>query len=386
MSAIEPFEIAVPEADLDDLRARLARTRFPEPIPETGWDYGTEPGYLRGLCEYWREKYDWRAWEARLNRFPQFKTRIEGVDLHFLHVRSRHENAFPLIITHGWPGSIFEFYKIIGPLADPEAHGGDAADAFHVVCPSIPGYGFSSAPPSPGWDCKKMAEVNVALMERLGYPHYGAQGGDWGAIISTYTGFADPAHCAGVHLNMAVARPPKDSDPRAGLSEAELEGVKGFGDFKRNETGYQAIQGTKPQTLGYGLNDSPAGLAAWIVEKFRTWGDTDGDVESQFTRDELLTNITIYWVTQSITSSARLYCESMRSGTFGTAATKLEVPTGVALFPREIYHPPRAWVERCYNVVRWTEMAAGGHFAALEEPALLVDDVRGMFRGLREGS
>ncbi len=383
MSETRPFEIAIPEAELEDLRTRLARTRFPEPIPDTGWDYGTDPAYLRELCEYWREKYDWRAWEARLNRFPQFVTPIDGVDLHFLHVRSRHEHAFPLVITHGWPGSIFEFYKIIDPLVDPVAHGGDAADAFHVVCPSIPGYGFSSAPPAPGWDCVKMAELNATLMERLGYRRYGAQGGDWGAIISTYLGFADPEHCAGVHLNMAVARPPRGGDPRAGLSEAELAGVQAFGEFKRNETGYQAIQGTKPQTLGYGLNDSPAGLAGWIVEKFRTWGDTDGDVESQFTRDELLTNITIYWVTQSITSSARLYCESMRNGTFGTADRRLEVPTGVALFPREIYHPPRAWVEGCYNVTRWTEMPAGGHFAALEEPALLADDVRAFFRTLR---
>ncbi len=383
MSELRPFTIEVSDAELDDLRARLAATRFPAPIPGSGWDYGTDSEYLEALCGYWRDHYDWRVWEARLNAFAQWKTEIDGVDLHFLHVRSPHEDAFPLIITHGWPGSIVEFHKVIGPLTDPTAHGGDAADAFHVVCPSLPGYGFSSAPPERGWDCKRMASVNTALMERLGYERYGAQGGDWGAIISTYTGFADPAHCKGVHLNMAVARPPRGEDIRAGLSDDELEGLRRFSEFRKLETGYQAIQGTKPQTLGVGLNDSPAGLAAWIVEKFRTWSDCDGDVESQFSRDELLTNVMIYWVTQSITSSARLYYESMRSGTFGPSDERLEVPTAVALFPRELFHPPRAWVERHYNLVRWTPMPSGGHFAALEEPERLVDDVRAFFKTLR---
>jgi len=383
MPEITPFEIAVPDVTLEDLRERLARTRFPAPIPNTGWDYGTEPGYLRELCGYWRDKYDWRSWEARLNRFPQFRTEIDGAGLHFIHARSPHESALPLIITHGWPGSIFEFYKIIEPLTDPTAHGGDAGDAFHVVCPSIPGYGFSDAPPEPGWDCRKMAEQNVSLMARLGYERYGAQGGDWGAMISAFTPVLDPEHCIGIHLNMAIAAPPKDGDPRAGLTERELAGLREFSEWRKQETGYQAIQGTKPQTLGYGLNDSPAGLAAWIVEKFRTWSDCGGDVETRFSRDELLTNITIYWVSESITSSARLYCESMRAGSFGRIADRVEAPTGIALFPGELIHPPRAWVERIFHVTRWTEMPSGGHFAALEEPARLVEDVRAFFRAHR---
>lgn len=381
--AITPFEIAVPEAVLEDLRERLARARYPEAVPGSGWDYGTEPGYLRELCTYWRDKYDWRSWEARLNRFDQWKTVINGIDLHFVHVRSPHANARPLCITHGWPGSIFEFYKMIDPLTDPTSHGADAADAFHVVCPSIPGYGFSSAPPEPGWDTTKMAAVNIELMRRLGYERYGVQGGDWGAMISTHMGLQDAEHCAGVHLNMAIAAPPKPrdgSDPRAGLSEKELEGVARYRHFKRYETGYQAIQGTKPQTLGYALNDSPTGLAAWIVEKFRTWGDTGGDVESSFTRDELLTNIMIYWVTESATSSARLYRESMEQGSFGRFEGRVEVPVGIALFPEEIFRPPRSWVEEQFNVTHWTEMPRGGHFAALEEPARLTEDVRVFFR------
>jgi pimeloyl-ACP methyl ester carboxylesterase len=383
MTAIEPFKIAVSDAALTDLRERLARTRFPDPIPHTGWDYGTEPGYLRDLCDYWRETYDWRAWEARLNRFAQYRTEIQGVGVHFIHVRSRHQDAMPLIVTHGWPGSIFEFYKIIEPLTDPAAHGGGAGDAFHVVCPSIPGYGFSDAPPEPGWDCRKMAEINVALMARLGYARYGAQGGDWGAMISTFTGILDAPHCAGIHLNMAIASPPKGGDPRSGLTEKELDGLRRFSEWRKNETGYQAIQGTKPQTLGYGLNDSPAGLAAWIIEKFRTWSDCGGDIEARFSRDELLTNIMIYWVSQSITSSARLYCESMRAGSFGSIEERVDVPTGIAVFPGELMHPPRAWVERTFNVTRWTEMPSGGHFAALEEPARLVEDVRAFFRDYR---
>ncbi len=303
--------------------------------------------------------------------------------IHFIHVRSRHENALPLIVTHGWPGSIFEFYKIIEPLTDPTAHGGAAGDAFHVVCPSIPGYGFSDAPPEPGWDCRKMAEINVALMARLGYERYAAQGGDWGAMISTFTGLLDAPHCVGIHLNMAIAAPPKDGDPRAGLTEKELEGLRRFSEWRKNETGYQAIQGTKPQTLGYSLNDSPAGLAAWIVEKFRTWSDCGGDIESRFSRDELLTNVMIYWVSQSITSSARLYCESMRAGSFGRIEERVDVPTAIAVFPGELMHPPRAWVERIFNLARWTEMPSGGHFAALEEPARLVEDVRAFFRDYR---
>jgi len=381
--AIEPFRIEVPDAVLDDLRARLARTRLPDQIEGAGWDYGTERGYLQELIAHWRSAYDWRIHEARLNAFPQFRTEIDGQRVHFLHVRSPHEDAFPLIVTHGWPGSIWEFHKVLGPLTDPTAHGGEARDAFHVVCPSIPGYGFSDPPRTRGWDARRMAEVNAALMARLGYDRYGAQGGDWGSIISTYNAVADPEHCAGIHLNMVVALPPADGDPTAGLSDEEKLAVADLLRFQKEETGYQQIQGTRPQTLGYALNDSPAGLAAWIVEKFRAWSDCGGDVESRFTKDELLTNITLYWVTGSITSSIRLYCETMRSGLWSAGPPRVAVPTGCAIFPKELYRAPRAWAERIYDVKQWTKMPRGGHFAALEEPELLVEDVRRFFRRLR---
>ncbi len=396
MSDIEPFRIDVPESVLDDLRERLSRTRFPDPIEGSGWAYGTDADYLRELCTYWREKFDWRAQERLLNGFDQFTTSIFDHRVHFLHARSRHENAFPLILTHGWPGSVFLFHKIIAPLTDPTAHGGRAEDAFHVVCPSIPGYGWSEAPREPGWDVRRMAEVNAALMARLGYERYGAQGGDWGSMIASQNALIDAEHCAGLHLNMVVATPPEGvANPAEDLTPRELASLAASMRFQQNETGYSSIQGSKPQTLGVGLNDSPAGLAAWIVEKFRTWGDcggdpnkrftpeAGGDVETRFTKDELLTNVTLYWVTQSITSSTRLYCETMRSGRWAPLEAQVEVPTGCALFPGEIFRAPRAWAERFYNVVHWTEFERGGHFPALEEPELLVGDVREFFAEVR---
>ena len=381
---ITPFKIEVTDATLADLRERLARTRFPDQLEGANWDYGTELTYLRKLVAYWQDGFDWRAQERLLNSFPQFTTTIDDHRVHFLHVRSPHENAFPLVVTHGWPGSIFEFHKILGPLTDPTQHGGDARDAFHVVCPSIPGYGFSEPPRTRGWDAQRMAGMNAKLMARLGYSRYGAQGGDWGSIISTQTALVDPQHCAGIHLNMVVAMPPQGvANPMEGLNEVEMKAVGDLFSFQKDETGYQQIQGSKPQTLGYGLNDSPAGLAAWIVEKFRTWSDCGGDVEKRFTKDELLTNVMIYWVTNSITSSTRLYYETMKSGRFGPASTRIEVPTGCAIFPKEIYRAPRAWAEKSFNVQQWTVMPSGGHFAALEEPKLLVDDVRSFFGMLR---
>ena len=383
-AGIESFRIEVPDDILDDLSERLARTRYPDQLDGAGWSYGTELEYLRELVGYWRERFDWRAQEEGLNRVPHFRTDVDGLAVHFIHVRSPEQDAVPLLITHGWPGSVFEFHKIIGPLSDPASHGGRREDAFHVVCPSMPGYGFSDRPRQPGFDVRAVAEVEAALMARLGYDSYGAQGGDWGAIVSTWLGIVDREHCRGVHLNMVPVRPPPGAeDPREGLSEREREGVLAYRRFREEETGYQAIQGTKPQTLGYGLHDSPAGLAAWIVEKFRSWSDCGGDVESRFTKDELLTNAMIYWVTGTITSSVRLYCESRRSGRFGPAEQRVEAPTGCAIFPAEILRPPRAWAERLYNVVRWTEMPSGGHFAALEEPDLLVADIRAFFAELR---
>jgi microsomal epoxide hydrolase len=382
--AVEKFEIFVPDAVLEDLRERLARTRWPDQVPGSGWDYGTELAYLQQLCEYWREKFDWRRQEALLNGFDHFRTEIDGQKLHFIHARSPVEGALPLLITHGWPGSVFEFYKILGPLTDPEAHGGSAADAFHVVCPSMPGYGWSGPTTRPGWDAREVARVEAALMARLGYSRYGAQGGDWGAIVTTLLGLEDAAHLAGIHLNMVVAVPPAgDANPMEGLSPAELQALGDMANFQKNETGYQQIQGTKPQTLGTGLNDSPAGLAAWIVEKFRTWSDCDGDVEKCFSKDELLTNITIYWVTQTINSSVRLYCETMRAGLFGPAPSRVEVPTGAAIFPKEIFRPPRRWAEAAFDIRQWSVFESGGHFAALEEPEALVADVRTFFRELR---
>jgi microsomal epoxide hydrolase len=382
--AIEKFEIRVSDQDLDDLRERLSRTRWPDQIPGSGWDYGTELGYLQELCEYWREKFDWRAQEALLNRFEHYRTEIDAQPLHFLHARSKVPEALPLVITHGWPGSVFEFYKILGPLTDPESHGGDRADAFHVVCPSMPGYGWSGPTREPGWDVRRVAGVVAKLMARLGYARYGAQGGDWGALVTTHLGLLDAAHLCGLHLNMVVAGPPPGAaDPMEGVSPEEAQGIADLGQFQLHETGYQQIQGTKPQTLGYALTDSPAGLAGWIVEKFRSWSDCDGDVERRFTKDELLTNVMIYWVTRTINSSVRLYCESMRAGRFAVADEKVEVPTGCAIFPKEMIRPPRRWAEAYFDVQRWSVMESGGHFAALEEPRVLVEDVRAFFRELR---
>ena len=297
--AVRPFTIRVPEATLLDLKARLARARLPEPLAGPGWDLGTDVAYLRQLIDYWRDRFDWRAQERLLNRMEQFTTTIDGLTIHFVHRRSPHAGAMPLLVTHGWPGSIAEFAKIIGPLTDPAAHGGRTEDAFHVVMPSIPGFGFSTAPRAAGMDPARVAGIEAALMARLGYTRYGVQGGDWGAIIGTQVAARHPAQVAGLHLNMCTAPAPAGADPNAGLTDAELARLKVRQVFQAEETGYQQIQGTKPQTIGIALTDSPVGLAAWIVEKFRTWCDCDGNPEAVFTKDELLTNITLYWVTQS---------------------------------------------------------------------------------------
>jgi microsomal epoxide hydrolase len=381
---MEKFRIDVPDSVLEDLRERLGRTRFPDQLEGAEWGYGTELGYLKQLCDYWRDSFDWRAQERLLNSFDQYRTKVDDIDLHFIHQRSNEPDAVPLVITHGWPGSVFEFYKIIGPLTDPAAHGGKAEDAFHVVCPSMPGYGFSSAPRKPGFDPRAVAETISKLMAELSYERYGAQGGDWGAIVTTWLGALDKPHVLGIHLNMVVAGPPAGAEnPTEGVSPQELSEMTANAELMQNEVGYQHIQGTKPQTLGYGLNDSPAGLAGWIVEKFHTWSDCGGDVESRFSKDELLTNIMIYWVTQSITSSTRLYCETRRAGAAGQPTDKLEVPTAAAVFPRELFKPPQAWAAARFDLRRWTRFDSGGHFAALEEPEALVEDIRAFFRELR---
>jgi microsomal epoxide hydrolase len=382
-TAVRPFTINVPDAVLADLKARLRNPRIPDSLKGDGWDLGTDVRYLRELVDYWRDRFDWRAAERRLNQMEQFTTTIDGLTVHFVHRRSKHPNAFPLLITHGWPGSIAEFTKVIGPLTDPPAHGGAAADAFHVVMPSIPGFGFSDKPREPGWDPARIASLEAALMARLGYTRYGVQGGDWGSIISTQVALADPARVAGLHINMCLAGAPPGGDPNAGLTQAEIERVKQRQVFQAEETGYQQIQGTKPQTIGIALNDSPTGLAAWIVEKFRTWCDCQGNPETVFTKDELLTNITLYWVTQTAASSARIYYEQ-RHPLSPPNTRRIETPTACADFPKEIIWSPRRWLEARYNITRWTAMPRGGHFAAMEQPQLLVDDVRAFFRGLRQ--
>jgi pimeloyl-ACP methyl ester carboxylesterase len=386
---IEPFKIAVRDSVLRDLQERLGKTRWPNQIEGTGWEYGVPVEYMREFVEHWRTKYDWREQEQKLNAFPQFVTRIDGLDIHFVHVRSKHENALPLVIVHGWPGSFVEFTKIIGPLTDPVAHGGKAEDAFHVVCPSLPGFGFSSKPNERGWSSQRMAEVIAKLMGRLGYERYGAQGGDWGSGIARWLAANDGAHCIGGHSNFPGGSRPAE-DPMRGVTEQELarfeQRVKDLNDHRA----YGAIQGTRPLTLGYSLNDSPAGLAAWIVDKFWAWSDHGGDLDNSFTKDELITNVMIYWVTESMPSSTRIYFESQHNLPRPPSMTPFRgggkaSPMGFALFPKEINVPPRAWVERSMGgqLFHWTEMPRGGHFAAMEQPGLLVEDVRAFFRKVR---
>ena len=380
-TAVRPFTIDVPDEVLVDLRDRIAQTRFPDEIG-TDWSYGTDLAYLKELLTYWGETFDWRDEERRLNRFDQYTTRIDGLDIHFIHQRSLEADALPLLITHGWPSSIAEFAKIIGPLTDPVAHGGRAEDAFHVVAPSVPGFGFSDRPTEPGFGPDRIADINAELMARLGYERYGAQGGDFGSFISRWLAYTHAPHVVGLHLNYLTGGPPPGDDTATEmLSVAELERMRQVQAFMSERSGYQAIQGTKPQTLGYGLNDSPAGLAAWLLQIFR-WCDCDGDIEVVFTKDELLTNATIYWATQTITSSTRLYYEARHATSAGTLG-RVEVPTAAAIFPHDVSMVPRPWAEAYYNITRWTEMAHGGHFAALEQPDLLVDDLRAFFRDLR---
>ena len=348
------------------------------PDPGTGWEYGIPIDYLQQLVAYWRDHYDWRAEEDRLNSFEHYRTRIGGQGIHFIHARSAHPEALPLLLTHGWPGSIVEFLDVIPRLTDPEAHGGTAGDAFHVIAPSLPGYGFSEPPRTPGWDVQRIAETFVELMARVGYPRYVAQGGDWGAQVTTRIGGLDPRHCAALHLNMAPGVPPPGPESLTDEEQADLAAMKRF---TGEESGYANEQGTKPQTLAVGLNDSPAGLLAWIVEKFRAWSDCDGDPERCFTRDQLITNVMLYWITQTGASSARLYWETRRSS--AAPPPFVDLPTGVARYPKEVLRWPRSWVERQFNVVRWEVMDRGGHFPAMEQPDLFVDDLRQFFRTIR---
>lgn len=378
---VQEFVIHVEAAVLADLKSRLERTRFPDQIPGSGWEYGSDRDYMEELLEYWRTQYDWREHEAELNELSHFKTPIDGIDTHFIHVRSKEPNALPLVITHGWPGSVYEFLDVIGPLTDPVHYGRTAQDAFHLVLPSMPGYGFSGASRDLGMSVDRVAGVVAKLMKRLGYDRYGAQGGDWGSGVASWLARDYPERVVGIHLNMVGGGPPEGmQNPEEGIPAWELRRHKERAAWWRGENAYGNIQGSKPLTLAYGLNDSPAGLAAWIVEKFRTWSDCDGDIESRFTKDQLLTNIMLYWVTETMPSAVRLYYESRRSGRRGG---RVDVPTAIAVFPGEIVFSPRKWVEARYNVAQWTEMPRGGHFAAMEEPELFVEDVTKFFRAVR---
>ncbi len=366
MSDIRPFRIAVPDQDLADLRDRLLRTRWPEPECVDDWSQGIPLAYVRELARYWARDYDWRVREARLNTFDQFVTEIDGLDIHFIHQRSTDPEALPLVITHGWPGSIVEFTHVIEPLT---------AD-FHVVCPTLPGYGFSGKPTTAGWKVERIAAAWDTLMKRLGYHRYGAQGGDWGAAVTTQIG-RNGLGCIGIHTNMPIGRP-------AGAMESptpvEVDALASLASYQKWEAGYSKQQSTRPQTVGYGLADSPVGQLAWIVEKLQAWSDCDGHPENVFSRDEMLDNVMLYWITNSAASSARLYWESF--GSFA-AGGRVEVPTGVASFPKEIIKAPRSWCEAGYAVTHWTDMPRGGHFAAWEQPELFVEDVRRFFSATR---
>ncbi|HSF05013.1 MAG TPA: epoxide hydrolase [Methylomirabilota bacterium] len=380
--APRPFTISVPADVLGDLRARLSRVRWPDTVPGGGWSYGTDLAYLKDLVAYWQDVYDWRRHEAELNRLRQFTVPLAGIELHFVHEPGVGPAPLPLLLSHGWPGSIVEFQRLIPMLTDPARFGADPADAFTVVAPSLPGYAFSFRPDQPRFGVAEIAEAFATLMtDVLGYGRYAAQGGDWGGFITSCLGVTHPDRLAGIHLNLLAVR--RDAALTASATPEEKTYFVELEHWLREETGYQWIQGTRPQTLAYGLTDSPAGLAAWIVEKFRAWSDCGGDIERRFPKDVLLTNIMLYWVTGAIGSSFWPYYARRHSPWPISERRPVTVPTAYAAFPREILRPPRSLAERVYNIRRWTPMPAGGHFAALEEPELLVADIRAFFRELR---
>jgi pimeloyl-ACP methyl ester carboxylesterase len=380
MSTPEPFRIHVSHDELDDLRRRIRATRWPSRECVKDWSQGLPLSYAQEIADYWAERYDWRAREARINEFPQFRLQLQGLGIHFIHVRSSEPNAVPLIMTHGWPGSVVEFLKVIRPLAEPRQYGGNAGDAFHVVCPSLPGYGFSDKPTEAGFGIPRIAEIWDELMLALGYTEYFAQGGDWGAAVTTEIAAQNRGHCRAIHLNMPLAQPtPEALQKPTSQDKAALDARARFRD---QETAYAMLQMTKPQTLGYGLADSPMGQATWILEKFMTWTDCNGHPENAISRDELLDNVMFYWLSNSGASSARLYWESFRTSLGGTSTIKL--PTGCSLFPKELSKPARSWVERRYEkLIYWNELPKGGHFAAFEQPELFIREVRDYFRLLR---
>ncbi|MCE3248775.1 MAG: Epoxide hydrolase 1 [Geminicoccaceae bacterium] len=377
--AITAFSYRAPQSALDDLRERLAQARWPEREPVDDWSQGVPLARLRALVEHWRAGYDWRRCEARLDRLDQYRTAIDGLDIHFVHVRSPHADALPILITHGWPGAVIEFLDVIDPLTDPAAHGGRAEDAFHVIAPSLPGFGFSGKPAERGWNAGRVARAWAELMVRLGYERYVAQGGDWGAVVTTEMARQRPAGLAAIHLNMPLVIP--NPVPTEGLSAEEQRAVERYQRFLSDGFGYFLLQATRPQTIGYALTDSPVGQAAWIYEKFQAWTDNHGQPEDALTQDEMLDVITLYWLTETAASSARMYLEN---AAVTGAPPVIEMPVGCSIFPREIVPAPRRWAERVYpNLIHWNELDRGGHFAAFEQPALFTRELRDCFRSVR---
>jgi pimeloyl-ACP methyl ester carboxylesterase len=385
----QPFSVAIPDEVLADLKERLARIRWPDDFANSQWEYGTNLDYLKELVEYWRDEYDWRQHEDAINAFSQYRSTIDGIPIHFIHEPGKGPRPMPLILSHGWPWTFWDFHKVIRPLSGPAAFGGDPTDAFDVVVPSLPGYGFSTPLTKPGINFWRTADLWVTLMQDvLGYQRFAAQGGDWGALISHQLGHKYADRLIGVHTNLMA---PLDLFSSA-LPDASWFGPEEQGWHEKNthfsdaESGYYALQTTKPQTLTYAINDSPVGLCAWILEKRRTWSDCDGDVEKRFTKDELLTTMTLYWVTQSFGTSARYYYEALHNPWQPShdRTPVIEAPTGVSVFLEEVLLMPRRWADSYYNLKRWTEMPSGGHFAPMEEPDLLVEDIRAFFRPLRE--
>ena len=382
---VTPFRVKVPEADLADLARRLRHTRWPERETVADWSQGVPLAYVQDLCRYWADGYDWRATEARLNALPQFQTEIDGVAVHFIHVRSPRPGALPLVITHGWPGSVLEYLKATGPLTDPASHGGDPADAFDVVLPSLPGYGFSGPPAEPGWGVERIAAAWAELMARLGYQRYGAAGSDWGTSVTACLGRQDPEHVAGIHLVPPLAGP--DPATLGDLTEAERAALAALEHSSQWDSGYSQEHATRPQTIGYALTDSPAALCAWIIEKFWAWTDHDGHLEHVLTRDELLGNLMLYWLPRTGASAARLYWESISQVNrwiTEVASDPIDVPTGCSVFPGELQRPSRRWAQRRFPDIRyWGEPPRGGHFAAFEQPELFVNEICSFFRLVR---
>ncbi|MEK4274532.1 epoxide hydrolase family protein [Paenibacillus sp. FSL R7-0026] len=380
LEQIQSFRVSVPQADLDDLKNRLERTRWPDELPGVGWDYGVPLNYVKELVNYWSKNYDWRKHEARLNEFPQFITTIDGENIHFLHVRSPEPNALPLLMIHGWPGSIVEFLNIIDPLTNPRFYGGNPEDAFHLVVPSIPGYGFSGPTQQSGMNIQRIAQMFIVLMERLGYQRYGVQGGDWGSFISQQIGLLNPDHIIGMHLNMLTTFPPEDFKEVESLTKEEKERLEKLKHYDLELSGYMKIQATRPQTLAYALTDSPVGQLAWIVEKFKEWTDSTNLPEDAIDRDDIITNVMHYWLTGTAGSSARLYYETLFKYDPSVENEEIStVPTGVAVFQKDTMLPIRRFAERDHKIIHWSEFKRGGHFAALEQPVLLMNDIKKFF-------